>query len=76
MKLPQFTLRDLLWLVLVVGIGCAWWAHSRRLLERTASLEQQRGKLLHIASYFGVTWELKNDVVTILHLPEKPVTSR
>jgi hypothetical protein len=25
MKLPRFSLRDLFWLVLVVGMGCAWW---------------------------------------------------
>jgi hypothetical protein len=33
----KFTLRDLFWLVLVVGMGCAWWldrAHSDRELAR------------------------------------------
>ena len=30
MKLPRFSLRDLFWLVLVVAMGCAWWAHYRQ----------------------------------------------
>jgi len=25
MKLPQLSLRDLFWLLLVVAMGCAWW---------------------------------------------------
>jgi hypothetical protein len=25
----KFTLRDLLWFVLVAGIGCAWWLEHR-----------------------------------------------
>jgi hypothetical protein len=28
MKLPQLTLRDLFWLVLVAGMGCAWWVDN------------------------------------------------
>ena len=31
MKLPQLTLRDLFWLVLVCALGCAWWVEHRRL---------------------------------------------
>ena len=28
----QFTLRDLLWLVVVAGIGIAWWVDRSRLI--------------------------------------------
>ena len=36
MKLPQLHLRDLLWLVLVVAVCCAWWhnQHTFEELER------------------------------------------
>ena len=27
MKLPQFSLRDLFWLVLIVALVCAWWVN-------------------------------------------------
>jgi hypothetical protein len=30
MKLPQFTLRDLLWLMLVIGLALGWWRQARR----------------------------------------------
>jgi hypothetical protein len=30
MKLPRFTLRDLFWLVLVAGMGCAWWVERQQ----------------------------------------------
>jgi len=33
MKLPQVSLRDLFWLVLVVGVGCAWWLDRTQLIE-------------------------------------------
>ena len=29
--MPRFAVQDLLWLVVVVGIICAWWMHSSRL---------------------------------------------
>jgi len=31
MKLPQLSLRDLFWLVLVVGCLCGWWIDRTRL---------------------------------------------
>jgi hypothetical protein len=33
MKLPQLTLRDLLWLVLVVRIALGWWLEYERNLN-------------------------------------------
>ena len=34
MKLPQFSLRDLFWLVLMVGISFAWWRDRSGLAMR------------------------------------------
>lgn len=31
MKLPQLSLRDLFWLVLVAAMGCGWWVDRTRL---------------------------------------------
>jgi hypothetical protein len=30
MKLLRLTLRDLFWLVLVGGLGCAWWVERQK----------------------------------------------
>jgi hypothetical protein len=38
MKLPQLTLRDLFWLVLVVAILCGWWVD--RTIIRTELLTE------------------------------------
>src|SRR4051812_10198206 len=38
MKLPQLHIRDLFWLVLVTGMGCAWWTARRE----QASISHQR----------------------------------
>jgi hypothetical protein len=44
MKLPQLTLRDLFWLVLVCGVLCAWWVESTglrgQLREANEKLEE------------------------------------
>lgn len=41
MKLPQLSLRDLFWFVLVCGILCGWWVNHRLSLD----LQQQRDEL-------------------------------
>ena len=35
----RFTIRDLLWLTLVVALGVAWWVDRWRLLERIDELD-------------------------------------
>jgi hypothetical protein len=30
MRLPQFTIRDLLWLMVVVALGIGWWLQAAR----------------------------------------------
>lgn len=36
--MTHFTLRDVFWLTLVVGMGVGWWTHQRRLNEKLHSL--------------------------------------
>ncbi len=38
MKLPQFHLRDLFWLVLVIAIMCAWWLDHGRLAAEASKV--------------------------------------
>jgi hypothetical protein len=33
MKLPQLSLRELFWLVLVCALACAWWLSHRALVQ-------------------------------------------
>jgi hypothetical protein len=40
MKLPQLTLRDLFWLVLVCAVACGWWISARA--TREAKIESER----------------------------------
>lgn len=39
MKLPQFNLRDLFWLVLVCALAVGWWADRSRLGRKVFGLE-------------------------------------
>jgi hypothetical protein len=32
----RFSIRDVLWLTVVVGLGLAWWADRSRLIDRAA----------------------------------------
>jgi hypothetical protein len=42
MNRPIFTLRDLFWLILVVGMALGWWSHTYRLrLERDFALTER-----------------------------------
>lgn len=41
MKLPQLTLRDLFWLVLVCAILCGWWLSRSQLLAEIERLRFQ-----------------------------------
>jgi hypothetical protein len=40
MKLPKLHLRDLFWLVLVVGLGCAWWVDRQRIADKERRLDE------------------------------------
>jgi len=38
MRLPQFTIRDLLWLMVVVALVCGWWVQLRSIPQPDKSL--------------------------------------
>ena len=46
MKLPQLTLRDLFWLILVAACLCGWWTAR-------SSAERERSKLLRAIQEAG-----------------------
>jgi hypothetical protein len=37
----RFSIRDLLWLTLVVAVGLAWFVHQRQLRAESVAREQQ-----------------------------------
>jgi multidrug resistance efflux pump len=39
MKHPTFSLRDLLWLILAVGIGLGWWMDQDRIRRESEALK-------------------------------------
>jgi len=41
----QFTIRDLLWLMVVVALSVAWWADNKRIEKAVARIEQERLEL-------------------------------
>jgi hypothetical protein len=50
MKRLQLTLRDLFWLVLVVGMGCGWWV-DRRSLQGQADWSHEKSEALRKAGF-------------------------
>jgi hypothetical protein len=61
MKLPQLTLRDLFWLVLVIALSLGWWLQSRRHqeLRERAELWEWRATTIQTAleAETTVTWD-------------------
>jgi len=53
MKLPQLTLRDLFWLVLVVAMGCAWGLDHRQAQQL---IEQLRDRL-ELLEFDPTAWD-------------------
>jgi len=47
MKLPQFTLRDLFWLVALAAMAAAWWVDHARLEARIAFLDKMLSEMSH-----------------------------
>jgi FecR, C-terminal len=45
MRLPQFTIRDLLWITIVVALGLSWWADNKRIEKAVMRIEQDRHEL-------------------------------
>ena len=42
MKLPQLHLRDLFWLVALVGMGCGWWVDRQQTSRTMIKVERFR----------------------------------
>ena len=42
MRLPQLSLRDLFWLMLVVGIGLGWWIDQDRIRREREAFADER----------------------------------
>lgn len=41
-KMVRYTIRDVLWLMVVVGLGVGWWMDHRRVEFRVVQLQQMR----------------------------------
>ena len=45
MRVPQFTIRDLLWLMVVVGMGVVLWMDRSRIHRLHSELDRREGQL-------------------------------
>jgi hypothetical protein len=45
MKIPQLSLRDLFWIVLVAALLCGWWLDQARITQRLNDVDKQRREL-------------------------------
>jgi hypothetical protein len=52
----SFTLRDVFWLTLVVGIGVGWWIEYRARVEAVADAQQLAGFSESLAPYSNSIW--------------------
>jgi hypothetical protein len=57
MKLPQFTLRDLFWLILATSLGLAWWIDRTRLAAAKSAAEDDAHSL-GIMLGFSPSWDV------------------
>ena len=81
MKLPQLSLRDLFWLVLVVAMGCGWWVERQRLRMTNAELQGEVQRLKEgpdwagmdrIMDQYAMHWDLLQKRERELDIPETP----
>lgn len=66
MKLPQLALRELFWLMLVVGFGLGWWMDHRRIETNSERLTAALVRLYETA----LPGKLLEDVVREQHLDQ------
>ena len=57
----RFTIRDLLWLMVVVGLGVGWWLDHRKLLQ----LEAQRQSYQALSETLAAELQVKNPAAKI-----------
>jgi hypothetical protein len=58
----RFTIRDVLWLTVVVALGLAWWVDRTR-LNRTARAWETAATLLHGQLYEATGKEFKLEIL-------------
>ena len=71
MKLPQFTLRDLFWLIALAAMGCAWCLDHRHLSRELYSSSQAALFFKSHLRYMGYSayWD-SDDSLGIEEIPE------
>ena len=55
----RFTIRDVLWLMVVVGMGVGWWLGRERLAAKVSALETGKERAELLARY----WDVQNQEV-------------
>jgi hypothetical protein len=75
--MTRFTLRDVFWLTLVVGMGVGWWMDHRALAPRVKAAELWRGRAEGIRDAWekagGVALWISDDSPNILLTQPEPV---
>jgi hypothetical protein len=62
MRLPQLTLRDLFWLLLVCALAVGWWINQRALGPLTKELHQLRSESQEWQHFRGRYKEIKDEL--------------
>jgi hypothetical protein len=57
----RFSIRDLLWLMLVVAIGSIWWADHRALSHQSAVMKNEQNALIRATIEKGFFPRREND---------------
>jgi len=52
----RFTIRDVLWLTVVVALGVAWWADRSRLIVRVTKAESLHGDYVKMLNMLNANW--------------------
>jgi hypothetical protein len=68
----RFTIRDVLWLTVVVGMGAAWWADRSSVARERDSIDALHRKLIAIITKQGWTPKLNSDHTLSLMPPTSP----
>jgi len=50
----RFAIRDVLWLTVVVGLGCGWWIHAARLANQNKALERRFAGVIELVTSTGL----------------------
>jgi hypothetical protein len=64
----RFTIRDVLWLMVVVGMGVGWWMDRSRISRMQSELDRSQGELGHLSR---AVWEGGYDPRVIIRDPRR-----